>query len=341
MGKKIIILNGSAELEERLISLAIRNELGGLTVSSPRYRNYDLFHGLPNDAIRALFEAAAQNQMELYKLGDYTEAFLAILKRRYAPNFHSMFALSLKTDREIAEYGAYCGVREEYLNRIKDGYASGLFRRTLTDFGTAFLNLEGGEPTGISVAGIGSSGRTHLIWTDSEKQRIVNSVLAQELSYLGSRWQTPILLITNQISFTRDDPLLDAINKAKLNGRYGMCCADVISYNTCFEGSWKDNPFSSHFPTLVVLNSGAEDPNDLDQVLEKYGKYHHHEVAKGIAEAPGLFRLPGLGAPHHAFAPVQERPRVTAEDMRKYAVAAMGDDGDRVNLYKSITGGEL
>jgi len=103
----IIILNGSRECEKNLVSLASTHSLGKLIVSSPYYKNYDLFYGMPDDAIRFLFEKEAQKRgtTDITALGDYTEAFLKILKKRYAIDFHSMFAMARQNDTSISELG--------------------------------------------------------------------------------------------------------------------------------------------------------------------------------------------------------------------------------------------
>ena len=42
----IIVLNGSLKFEKEFITLASGNQLGRIIVSSPSYKNYDLFYGI-------------------------------------------------------------------------------------------------------------------------------------------------------------------------------------------------------------------------------------------------------------------------------------------------------
>ena len=127
----IIVLNGSSDFENVLISRANENKVGQLVVSSPQYKNYELFFGMPDEVIRKLFEEAAQKRAvtELSSFGDYAEAFLKVLKSKYTPSFHSMFAMARQKDHDIARFGDSNGVSNLYLNYIKNGVSGSSFRR--------------------------------------------------------------------------------------------------------------------------------------------------------------------------------------------------------------------
>lgn len=330
----LIILNGSADFENRFVSLAESGQLGRVIVSSPAYRNYDLFYGMPDTAIRALFEQAARNRNipDLNAFGDYAEAFLRILKCRYTPCFHSMFAMSRQSDQEIAEFGRAYGADSRYLNYILDGVAGSAFRRILTDYGEAFRNIQGGRSTEFNLSQIDRSDTTYLIWTDSEYQDLFNEVLAAELASLRDTRRIPYFLIINDVNLTDDDPLKPAVTVAKRRNSMGICCADVMSYvgDESFQRILTGNT-----PALLVLNSGFEDHEDLENILAKYGTYNHFEPTREVGTPPGFFHMPGVGGVHMGMTQY-ERQRVTVEDMQGYVAAVGGDRGNTVSLYRRI-----
>lgn len=330
----LIILNGSAGFEKGLVKLAQSGQLGAAVVSSPAYRNYDLFSGMPESSIRELFETAAQKRgvSDLTALGDYTEAFLEILKCRYKPCFRSMSALAGRSDQEIARFGSTHQVNDVYLNHIKDGVAGHAFRRILSDYGKAFSNILCEKSTGFNLSQIGQTDRAYLIWTNSESQELVNEVLAAELACLRDTKRTDYFLILNDVNLVQDDPLKQAITVAKRKGALGVCCADVVSYVG-------DKDFQEiiigNTPSLLVLNSGSEDYQDQKTILAKYGTYRHFETTTEVGMSPGFFHRRGDRTVHTGMTQF-ERQRVTVEDMRGYAAAVRGDLGDTVSLYKGI-----
>lgn len=327
----IIILNGSRECEKNLVSLANTHALGKLIVSSPYYKNYDLFYGMPDDAIRFLFEKEAQKRgtTDITALGDYTEAFLKILKKRYAIDFHSMFAMARQNDTSISELGRSYHINDALLNHIKNGIAGSAFRRILTDFGRAFLSIHGKQTNEFSLSKIDNSNTIYLIWTDSENQELFNEVLAKELTYLRNAKGIDFLLVINDIDICVNDPLIKVITTQKKRGKLGVCSSDVMTY------AEDKSVFVNNFPALVVLNSGIEDYEDQQNILAKYGTYIHYEPTKGVGGVPGLFQLPGTGAPHMGMIHM-EKQRVTVEDMARYAIAVRGNQGDTVSLYRKI-----
>lgn len=330
----ILVLNGSPACEESLIALASDGELGRLVVTSPAYRNYDLFWGMPAEAIRQLFETEAQRRgiADVSSLGDYAEAFLFVLKCRYAPSFHSILAMARESDNTIAALGQSYQVNPRLLNCIKDGVAGSAFRRILVDFGKAFLNIQSPNPTRMSVSNLDDSNSTYLIWTGSELQSIFNEILARELRYLRESKRMDYLLVINDINMGRSDPLLGVLSAAKRRGKLCICASNIMNYA---EDEESKGVFLNDFPTLAVLNSGAEDYADQKKVLEKFGQYMHYEQVVGVGGGMELFQLPGRGAPHVGMTHY-ERPRVMVEDLARYSIAVRGNNGDTVSLYRTI-----
>ena len=333
----LIILNGSADYEKSFVSLAESGQAGSAVVSSPAYRNYDLFYGMSDISIRALFEKAARERgvSDLNAFGDYTEAFLKILKCKYTPCFHSMFAMARQSDQAIAEFGSAYRVTSIYLNYIKDGVAGSAFRRILTDYGKAFLNIHCKKFTGFNLSQIDGSDKTYLIWTNSESQELFNEVLAAELTCLRDTKGIRYSIILNDVNLAEDDPLKPVITVAKRRSALGVCCADVMAY---VGDESIQKIITGYTPSLLVLNSGFEDHEDQMNILAKYGTYHHFEPTKEVTPSPGLFHKPGDGTLHMGMIQF-ERQRVTVEDMRGYAAAARGDYGDTVSLYRRIEDG--
>lgn len=330
----IIILNGSLDCEKELIALASSNQLGKIIVSSPSYKNYDLFYGMPDTSIRALFENIAQKRgvSELSAFGDYTEAFFKVLKCKYTPCFHSMFAMARRSDQAIADFGNTYQVNNVYLNYIKDGVAGSSFRRVLTDYGRAFLNIHGSKSTGYNISQIDNSNKTYLIWTNSEYQELVNEVLAKELTYLRDTKGIEYLLIINDINLVQNDPMRTVIESGKKKSALGVCYADVM-VSSGDESMQK--VITGNTPALLVLNSGVEDHEDQMNMLAKFGTYNHFEPMRGVDGPAGWFHLPGEGALHMGMTHF-ERQRVTVDDMQGYAIAVRGDKGDTVSLYRKI-----
>lgn len=330
----LIILNGSADFEKDFVNLAQSGQLGLTVVSSPAYRNYDLFYGMSDISIRALFEKAGRKRgvSDLDALGDYTEAFLEILKCRYERCFRSMSALAGQSDQAIARFGSAHQVNSVYLNHIKDGVAGRAFRRILSDYGTAFSNIHCEGPTKFNLSQIDQTDRTYLIWTNSESQELVNEVLAAELACLRDTKRIDYFLILNDVNLVDNDPLKQTITVAKRKGALGVCCADVVSYvgDARFQEIIIGNT-----PSLLVLNSGSEDYQDQKTILAKYGTYRHFEATTEVGMSPGFFRRPGDRTVHTGMTQF-ERQRVTVEDMRGYVAAVGGDRGDTVSLYKGI-----
>lgn len=330
----LIILNGSDGFEKDFVPLAESGQLGAAVVSSPAYRNYDLFYGMSDISIRALFEKAGRKRgvSDLDALGDYTEAFLEILKCRYTPCLHSMSALAGQSDQEIARFGSAHQVNGVYLNHIKDGVAGRAFRRILSDYGKAFSNIHCEKSTGFNLSQINGTDRTYLIWTNSESQELVNEVLAAELACLRDTKRIDYFLILNDVNLVDNDPLKQTITVAKRKGALGVCCADVVSYVG-------DKDFQEiiigNTPSLLVLNSGAEDYQDQKTILAKYGTYRHFEATTEVGMSPGFFHRPGDRTVHTGMTQY-ERQRVTVEDMRGYVAAVGGDRGDTVSLYRGI-----
>lgn len=330
----LIILNGSDGFEQDFVPLAESGQLGAAVVSSPAYRNYDLFYGMSDISIRALFEKAGRKRgvSDLDALGDYTEAFLEILKCRYTPCLHSMSALAEQSDQEIARFGSAHQVNGVYLNHINDGVAGRAFRRLLLDYGNAFSNIHCIGPTKFNLSQIDQTDRTYLIWTNSESQELVNEVLAAELACLRDTKRIDYFLILNDVNLVDNDPLKQTITVAKRKGALGVCCADVVSYvgDTRFQEIIIGNT-----PSLLVLNSGSEDYQDQKTILAKYGTYRHFEATTEVGMSPGFFHRPGDRTVHTGMT-LYERQRVTVEDMRGYVAAVGGDRGDTVSLYKGI-----
>lgn len=332
----IIILNGSSDFEDFLISKANEHKVGQLVVSSPQYKNYELFFGMPDEVIRKLFEEVAQKRAvtELSSFGDYAEAFLKVLKSKYTPSFHSMFAMARQKDHDIARFGASNGVSNQYLNYIKNGVSGSSFRRVLMDFGRAFLNIHGSQSTGFNLSKIDGSDKTYLIWTNSESQELFNMELARELVFLRETRRIDYLLIINDMHLDKDEPMFSVIAKAKKKNSCGVCSANAAE-SAVDEATKK--MITGNTPVLLVVNSGMEDHDDQQFLLKKYGTYDHFEPIKGAGAEPGLFHMPGAAAPHMGMIHF-ERQRVRVEDMQKYAIAVRGDRGDTVSLYRGISG---
>lgn len=330
----LIVLNGSAGFEKDFVPLAESGQLGAAVVSSPAYRNYDLFYGMSDISIRALFEKAGRKRgvSDLDALGDYTEAFLEILRCRYTPCLHSMSALARQSDQEIAQFGSAHQVNSVYLNHIKDGVAGRAFRRILSDYGKAFSNIHCEKSTGFNLSQIDRTDRTYLIWTNSESQELTNEVLAAELAYLRDTKGIHYTIILNDVNLVQDDPLKQVITVAKRKSALGVCCADVMAYvgDESFQ-----RIITGNTPSLLVLNSGFEDHEDQMNILAKYGTYNHFEPTREVGSSPGLFQWPGDQTLHMGMIQF-ERQRVTVEDMRGYVAAARGDFGDTVTLYRRI-----
>ncbi len=330
----IIVLNGSLDCEKNLIALASSNQLGKLIVSSPSYKNYDLFYGMPDTSIRALFEIAAQKRgvSDLSAFGDYTEAFLKVLKCKYTPCFHSMYAMARQSDQTIADFGSTFQVNDVYLNHIKNGVAGSSFRRILTDYGRAFLNIHGSKSTGHDISQIDDSDKTYLIWADSESQESANEVFAKELTYLRDTKGIEYLLIINDMNLVQNDPMRAVIESAKKKSALGVCYADAM-ISSGDENMQK--VITGNTPALLVLNSGVEDHEDQMNMLARFGTYDHFEPMRGVDAPAGLFHLPSEGALHMGMTHF-EKQRVTVDDMQGYAIAVRGDKGDTVSLYRRI-----
>lgn len=330
----IIVLNGSLDCEKKFIALASGNQLGRIIVSSPLYKNYDLFYDMPDTSIRTLFENAAQRRgvSDLSAFGDYTEAFLKVLKCKYTPCFHSMFAMARQSDQAIADFGSTYQVDNVYLNYIKNGVAGSSFRRILTDYGRAFLNIHGSKSTGYNISQIDNSDKIYIIWTSSESQELFNEVLAKELTYLRDTKGVEYLLIINDMNLVQNDPMRAVIDSGKKKSALGVCYADAMA----FPGDESMQKIMvGNSPALLVLNSGVEDHEDQMNMLAKFGTYNHFEPMKGVDNPTGWFHLPGEGALHMGMMHF-EKQRVTIDDMQGYAIAIRGDKGDTVSLYRRI-----
>lgn len=330
----IIILNGSRDFETNLISKASQGRTGKLIVSSKQYKNYDLFYGMPDDIIRNMFEIAAQKRTvsEMSSFGDYSEAFFKVLKCKYTPSFHSMFAMARTEDRDIAAFGQANRVNSTYVSYIKKGVSGSSFRRVLTDFGRAFLNIHAAQTTGFNISQVDNSDKTYLIWANSEAQELFNMELARELVYLKDTKGIDYLLIINDMTLTREDPLFSVIAKAKQKNLCGFCSANAV------EGVFDEatqKVITGNVSSLVIVNSGIEDHGDQEFLLGKYGNYNHFEPIKGAGAKPGWTQIPGTAAPHMGMIQY-EKQRVTVDDMQKYVIAVRGNLGDTVSLYKGI-----
>lgn len=330
----VIVLNGSRDFEKNFITLASSNQLGRIIVSSPAYKNYDLFYGMPETSIRTVLENAAQKRgvSDLSAFGDYTEAFLKVLKCKYTPSFHSMFAMAHQSDQAIADFGSTYQVNNAYLNYIKNGVAGSSFRRVVTDYGRSFLNILGSESTGYNISQIDNSDKIYLIWTSSEYQELVNEVFAKELAYLRDTKGIEYLLIINDMNLVQNDPMRTVIESGKKKSALGVCCANAMAISG---DESIQKIMTGNTPVLSVLNSGAEDHESQMNMLAKFGTYNHFEPMKGVDSRSGWFQLPG-GGPLHMTMMHFEKQRVTVDDMQGYVIAIRGDKGDTVSLYRRI-----
>ncbi len=330
----IIVLNGSLKFEKEFITLASGNQLGRIIVSSPSYKNYDLFYGMPETSIRTVLENAAQKRgvSDLSAFGDYTEAFLKVLECKYTPCFHSMFAMARQSDHAIADFGSTYQVNNVYLNYIRNGVAGSSFRRVVTDYGRSFLNILGSESTGYSISQIDNSDKIYLIWTSSEYQELINEVLAKELTYLRDTKGIEYLLIINDMNLVQNDPMRAVIESGKKKSALGVCCANAMTFSG---DESMQKIVTGNTPALLVLNSGAEDHEGQMNMLAKFGTYNHFEPVKGVDSHAGWFQMPGDGALHMTMIHF-EKQRVTVDDMQGYAIAIRGNKGDTVSLYRRI-----
>ena len=126
--------------------------------------------------------------------------------------------------------------------------------------------------------------------------------------------------------------MLDIIQEVKQMNSFGGCYPDVIASSA---DSAACDVLTQNTPLLIVLNSGQEDYTDQKKILEKYGTYMHFEPTIGIAGGPGIFHLPGNAARHINMVQ-HEKQRITVEDMNGYVVAARGNLGDTISMYRKI-----
>ena len=329
----IIILNGSELCEKRLISMASSHNLGKLIVSSPYYKNYELFYGMSENDIRALLRKQAQKNgvMDLASFEAYSEAFLKIVESTGMISYRSILALARNNDVAIADYGKSRGIDRYYLNCIEDEKAGNAFRIVVRDYGKAFINIMSAQRTDITISRINDSNTVYCFWADSADQNALNEVLAYELNELKSNRRINYYLIINDVNLQANDPLLDVISHMKNKKKFGMCCTDVISYPDV----GMKNKLTANFPAIMVLNSGGEDYEDQQQILSKFGSYRHFESVMQVHGLNGripFFRQDGGNVSMTQY----DRPRVMVEDMQGYEVAVRGDHGDVVSLYGSL-----
>ena len=331
-----IVLNACPTFQQMAMQQASQNRLGRVVFSDPNNRNYDPFYGLPTTASRTVFEAAAKRRgYDSGAVADYARAFLQVLSKNRASGLYMMRELESRGEQRIREIGANVGVDAGTLlvfERANPGTRRD-FRLLLEEFGEAFQGIMDTKPTGHNLIDSPESSGMRVIWTESPGQELFHAVLAAELKErLTANYGEQIRLILNGVQFDRDDPLWNQIVQYRDQGRLllGLCYEDVISWARVSPD--RANQLGNT-PSMLVLKFGKEDPADLEESLKRFGNYRHYEANDALIVPP--FALPGTAARNRGITSY-DRPRVLIQEMEWYLVAARGDMGDTVGLYRGL-----
>lgn len=345
----VIILNGNETFEERVVEMAKQGQLTNVKVSSPRYKNYDVFSGMSKSTIQSVFaDAGRQNNrngnVDTITLESYTEAFLQILERSNNPLcLNAMFALARRNggapraDMSIAAIGEEYRIDEEYLRAIRSG-AGEQFRNLLSRFKDAFENVTTEEEYGYSLLSDYTNKKLkgiYLIWTLSRFQDILNIGIAAELEYLLTKNER-FTLIVNDAVMSRDDKLAGIIAgiKNRGNSKVGLCSQNIITW---LNGLENKDVLLGNTGALMVLVSGGEDQTELKEILDRFGTYEHYEPLIGVGGRPIAIDHPlEAGAKDIRMNKESNHPKVSPDDMSYFSVAAKGHLGDTVGLYRGI-----
>ena len=325
----IIVLNSSLNFEQILIEAAQQNTLGKVNVSSMKYPSYDLFYGMEKSILCDLFKREYSNA-DADSFEDYVESFLNIVGVNGCMDWQMIQKASQCNSMQLANLGRQKQLSTMDLNRIQNNVYLSILRRILKKYEIAFQNIQTKMPTHLNISQFNACNRIYVLEVDSSEQRLVNQVLTKELQHL----QSDYLLVMNNVFLTQDDPLKEVIVRQKRNGRFGMCCSNLMAY-TRIQGI--GDVFQDDFPNLIVLNGMNNDTDDLQKTLAKFGTYYHYETSFGLGRKNsmphfdfGLMNSRNVNMDHY------ERQRVRVEDMNRFEVAARGDMKNIICLYKTV-----
>lgn len=325
----IIILNNDSTLENALINLAVERKIHKITVSSNKYRNYDLFANMSIDLISEIFKEKDLlhngNGSDVYA---YAKAFLKVLQTKYSVCLRSILALSNRSDDDIYEFGRIMGANDGDLRIIQQsGFPSIRFRNYLRNFELAFNHINSDEDTNYNLANAKDKNQIYLIDCNSYDCNSFNLVVSYELKQLLKR-RIPFTLIVNNIYLENKEPLVQTIQRAKVDYQIqvGISVENVVSWA---RNSGAFDKLIGDFPIQLLLNTKSVDSTDVETLISRFGKYHHYEYTVGVHTK--LFRLPWQKEIQHGTIQY-EKNRITMSEFNKCKVLVKGCN-DEIDLY--------
>ena len=326
-----VILTGSVSMERAVIDLIQGMNGTKLYVSSKRYPNYHVFHGMScNTITNYLWDVITNKNTGIdIKLKSYIRAFLTVLGKRYILSLPAIRKMIELEDYQIVSLGVSEGVEKTTLDILTTGADYGVTFRTLIQelcdvFG--IISTEECETEHSILNDATEKNRVLLINTRSKNSYIVNRYFYYELNELLE--ERNFRLILSDVSLQKDDGIEELINEMQL-----LQCNQLGISTYSLPVMFQREETRKGFPIQVILKgTGSVTGNDLE-LYHNLGDYKHYEASKGGSTDTEMITLFPSSNWQKGY---QIRDRVRLEDTEGSQAVLTGHNGNQILIVKKI-----
>lgn len=277
----VVIFSESEHFLSDIIDMAKRGEIGELFVCSDQYKNYDFFHSMNINQITDYFVdiASLKGYRDTSELHDFAGAFLNILLTKAPVKLASIHRFSQNSDTSIANLAGTESIDYDIITASSRGGVN--FRRLLGDACNAFYTVTTPScNTGFNIGTAINNDCVIFINANSVNYEFLSLYFLQELKSVLNKNFTVVFddsILLNNAEF------LEFINITKQRSNVNA----VISQENILSLPGSGN--TENFKRRAILLNGNIPPNELQDILNKFGEYSHFEQTTAVGNTPHLF----------------------------------------------------
>ncbi len=328
--RPVVIISNSDGLERKLIQY-VRTAGGTLAVESPSYRDYSIFSGMTDsDIVQCVVQASRIFVVETAGLVPYLWAFLTVMRACAIPvSLHSMIKLSNSKNSDIMEIARAKGVREDYIDTLKNSVAALDNLRTILNFiadsvqSFADPSKDSGRSLTRLLNNTAESRDIIFIRPVAKNPELISFILGVELQAFVGR--SGLFVFDNvNVECEKMKTVIESFRSSP-DSIVGECIAKPSAVVDDITQIIPDSSF--------VLFPGGISPSVLHSILTLFGPYVEHNVQETFTRE--AFHLFG----NKAFVIARtQRDRIMVSDMNGAAALLGGDKGVTLTIARNLTG---
>ena len=322
----IIIFSENNQLQTDVINMAKNGEIGELFVCSPEYKNYDFFHQMSANQIADYFAeiASLKGYRDTSELHDFAGAFLNILSIKAPLKLASILEFSKNNDTSIANIAGEQSVDYDMITASSRGGVN--FRRMVSGANSAFSAITVQNcNTGFNINTAINNDCVIFINASSASFEYLSLYFLQELKSVLNKNFT---LIFDDSILLSNLELLEFVNIIKQRNNVNV----IVSHENILSLPGANN--LEHFKHQVILLDGNIPPNDMQEILSKFGEYSHFESTTSIGNTPHLF-FSFFKSESNNVTPFS-RPKILLEEVYGNSAILSGHNGAEILVLRKF-----